>query len=167
MPDDPASLERLHDVVLPAPVPWWPLAPGWYVIGSVLMLAVGLAAWRWWHHWRSQAYRRAALAELRDWESERSGGDPLAGDDLAQLAALLRRTAMAVLPRDQVAGLPEADWIKLLQRARPGSRPDSWDWLAAAYRPGASLPPPRSDELRAEVRSWILHHRLEPPQPSC
>ena len=167
MPDDPASLERLHDVVLPTPVPWWPLAPGWYVVGSIFLILVGIAGWRWWRHWHSQAYRRAALAELRDWEAGRDGQEALAPNDLAQLAALLRRTAMSVLPREQVAGLPESAWISILKQALPGSQPNSWDWLSAAYQPGGSLSTERSHAVLAEVRDWILNHRLEPPRPSC
>ena len=65
MSADPGSLSGLHDIVLMPPPGWWPLAPGWYVLGAVLSL---LAAWwglRRWRHYRANRYRRAALAELR------------------------------------------------------------------------------------------------------
>lgn len=168
MPDDPASLERLHDVVSPDPVPWWPLAPGWYVVGAVLVILAGIAAWRWWRHWRSQAYRRAALAELNDWEAGRDGDGALAAKDVAQLATLLRRTALAVLPRDQVAGLPDAAWKTVLNQAHPESGPDSWAWLPDAYRPDGSLSGEQARKALAEVRHWLRHHRFEPTPPaSC
>ncbi|OEU81647.1 MAG: hypothetical protein BA873_04010 [Desulfobulbaceae bacterium C00003063] len=36
---DPASLENLHDIIPPQPIPWFPPAPGWYALGiSVLLL---------------------------------------------------------------------------------------------------------------------------------
>ena len=168
MPDDPSSLERLHDVVLPAPVPWWPLAPGWYVVGAILLIMLGTGTWRWWRHWRSQAYRRAALAELKKWETGRDEDEALAAKDVAQLAALLRRTALSVLPREQVAGLPESAWKAVLNQALPGSRPDSWGWLSAEYRADGSLSGEQSREVLAEVRHWLRHHRFEHSSPpSC
>jgi len=36
-PVDPTSLENLYDIAMPPPIPWWPLAPGWYVVGGVLV----------------------------------------------------------------------------------------------------------------------------------
>jgi hypothetical protein len=36
-PADLTSLENLYDIVMPPPIPWWPLAPGWYVVGGVLV----------------------------------------------------------------------------------------------------------------------------------
>ena len=162
MPDDPASLERLHDVVLPAPVPWWPLAPGWYVVGALFLIMVGMGAWRAWRRWRTQAYRRAALAELRDWEASRGGAETLTAKDVEQLAALLRRTALSVLPREQVAGLTDFAWIAVLNRAMPDSRTYSWKWLSVAYHPAGSLSGDRSREAVAEVRHWLQHHRLTP-----
>ena len=59
---DPTSLEKLFDIVVPPPVPWWPPAPGWFVVGGVLLVLVFWVAWRVWRCWRAAAYRRAALA---------------------------------------------------------------------------------------------------------
>jgi hypothetical protein len=62
---DPTSLENLFDVVVPPPVPWWPPAPGWFVVGGVVLGLVFWTVWRVWRRWRAAAYRRAALAEWR------------------------------------------------------------------------------------------------------
>ena len=34
--NDPGSLQNLNDIVVPGPVAWWPLAPGWYLLLAVL-----------------------------------------------------------------------------------------------------------------------------------
>jgi hypothetical protein len=38
MKDSATNLDRLHDIVVPAPVPWWPPAPGWYVVLTVALI---------------------------------------------------------------------------------------------------------------------------------
>lgn len=35
-------LDGLHDVIVPNQVSWWPLAPAWWVIIAILMLALGI-----------------------------------------------------------------------------------------------------------------------------
>ncbi len=38
---DPTSLANLRDLAEPSPVPWWPLAPGWWVLLGVLAVTTG------------------------------------------------------------------------------------------------------------------------------
>jgi hypothetical protein len=122
MNDPAANLDRLHDIVLPPAVPWWPPAPGWYVVlGIALVLAVVLA-YRGWRRWRANAYRRAALRELA------------AVDDAAGVAGLLRRTALATTPRAVIAEKTGAAWL---------------DWLAAQCR--EVMPSAVRDQLTAGV----------------
>ena len=40
MKPDPASLENLRDIAVPPPVPWWPPAPGWWVLGLLALLVL-------------------------------------------------------------------------------------------------------------------------------
>ena len=35
---DPTSLENLFGLVVPPPVPWWPPAPGWFVVGGMVLV---------------------------------------------------------------------------------------------------------------------------------
>ena len=38
--NDAGSLQNLNDIVLPAPVGWWPPAPGWWLLSALLLSAL-------------------------------------------------------------------------------------------------------------------------------
>ncbi|MTW22202.1 DUF4381 domain-containing protein [Allochromatium palmeri] len=106
-------LADLRDWHLPDPVSWWPLAPGWWLLAAVVLVALVLVVRRW-LRWRDQtALQRAARREL-----ERLGRELAADGDrrryLAELSRLLRRLALARYPRVQVAGLTGEDWLTFL-----------------------------------------------------
>lgn len=42
MPEGFVSLDNLHNIVVPDPVSWWPLAYGWWFMITVVL---GLAGW--------------------------------------------------------------------------------------------------------------------------
>lgn len=106
MNDDPASLSNLHDIVVPGAVPWWPPAPGWYVAMGIAVLGVLILAVQWIRRYRHNAYRRSALGELASLPNDPAGLPPI--------ATLLKRTALAVYPRERVAQLSGAAWIDWL-----------------------------------------------------
>jgi hypothetical protein len=99
---DPASLDRLRDIVQPGPVSWWPPAIGWWILLAAVVTALALISWRAWQSWRANAYRRAALRELQS------------AADVAEIADILKRTALAAYPRTDVAALSGASWSKWL-----------------------------------------------------
>jgi hypothetical protein len=104
---DPASLAQLHDIVAPAPVaPWWPLAPGWYL----LALLAGWGLWRVLRRRRARRYRVEALAELH--ALRRRSAEPR--EAVAAILVLLKRTALAAYPRAQVASLNGTPWWRFL-----------------------------------------------------
>jgi hypothetical protein len=104
MNPDPASLDRLNDLVPPPAVAWWPPAPGWYVVLALLTLAAAWLGWRFWKRRRADAYRRIALHELSTLREAQA------------IAELLRRTALATVSRSVIAGMTGIAWT---------------DWLAA------------------------------------
>jgi uncharacterized protein DUF4381/uncharacterized protein DUF58 len=157
----PTSLDRLHDLVVPPAVSWWPVAPGWYVVVA-LVLTLGLAfAWRAWVRWRAAAYRRAALAELADLEA-RAADDGQREAVLRQVPPLLKRTALAAFPREAVAPLSGSAWLGFLDRTGGTdafTRGRGQVLGALAYDPRAArMDAAAAGELFRVVRTWIGTH---------
>ncbi len=157
MTEPPTSLDRLNDLVVPPPAPWWPLAPGWNIVLVAALLTLLAFLYRAFKHWRANAYRRAALHELATLDSP------------TEIAALLRRTALAIAPREIVAektGTAWLDWLTALcnEPMLPTVRQQLTD---AVYAPTSSEN--SITDLRDYATCWIARHRfVEPPetQPS-
>ena len=146
------NLVELLDLLDPPPEPvrvaMTPQTSGWIVLGLV---AVSLLAWgavTLLRRYRSNAYRRAAVAELNALAHD--------GEDPAQIAVLLRRTALAAYPRGQVASLHGDDWLQFLDGHFPGDgfcKGPGRVLAAAPWRPVAADP-----ALTALARDWMLTH---------
>lgn len=145
------SLSRLHDIVAPPPVPLWPPAPGWYVVGAAALLLLGFAAWRLARRWRRNAYRRAALADLHSLQ------------DPGGVSPLLKRTALVAWPREQVASLSGDQWHHFLAESVGQARAES-GWATSMDRVGynrdANLSEQERQELLAFAELWIRRHRV-------
>ncbi|MFN4289663.1 MAG: DUF4381 domain-containing protein [Permianibacter sp.] len=109
------GLQLPHDIIEPAPIGWWPLAPGWWlliVIGIAALFALGLWLWQ---RQRRLAPLRQALQELRALESQwQQQRDHRAA--CAALSALLKRTARLCYPHEECARLSGAAWQAFLLR---------------------------------------------------
>lgn len=155
---------ELRDIHLPAPVSWWPLAPGWWLlVGVVLLATLGLVLWR--RGASTRRLRRAALAELGAIEAAYA----TAGDGHACAAALSRLLhRLALLARG--AGVSDIDYAVLSAtlatlRAGPPPAPLERVLAAAPYSPGAARAL-AGDDYRAAVsalRPWLA--RLRAPAP--
>ena len=115
MDDTPLPLKDLH---LPDPVGWWPLAPGWWFVLLVSVIAIAWGIGHVYRRWRFNAPRRYALDELARIEADyREHRDPvLLGK---QLSELLRRGMLAYASREEVAGLTGDAWLEWLDRGMP------------------------------------------------
>lgn len=120
----PLPLVLPHDIIEPAPIGWWPLAPGWWLLLAVLVLACALLI-RWaWRRRRALAPMRQALRELTqiqtDWQQHRNNRDAMAA-----LSALLKRTARWRYPEDDPAALSGQHWQAFLLRTGAGAFTDT------------------------------------------
>jgi hypothetical protein len=168
MTNDTASLDRLHDIIVPAPVPWWPPAPGWYwVLGFVLIVVLVLAA-RIFLRWQHNRYRREALTALARVEHQLKRADCRPAG-LLELSVLLKRTALTAFPREQVATLTGRSWFAFLDRTAKGSHFSAGPGMAletAIYDPRTAdtLDDQKLYGLTAAIRHWIKHHQAEVEQ---
>lgn len=155
---DPASLQNLNDIVVPGPPPWWPPAPGWYVLAAVVAVGIALLLLRWVKHRRRNRYRYLALKQLA---SIRQDGSV---DALQHIPALLKRAALTAWPRQQVASLSGPDWHRFLDASAGTERFSSGagaalDWLA--YTGSASETPagPERAQILDAAEYWLKHHQ--------
>jgi len=148
MKTDATSLDRLNDLVVPPAVPWWPLAPGWYVVLVLLALATAWLSWRLWQRYKRQAYRREALHQLTSLQ------------DVTSIAELLRRTALAVVPRADVASKTGEDWGDWLAAQSGGTMPDEVRELLSV-RVYSRHPGTEQDIslLHSYCARWIVSHK--------
>lgn len=150
MNDDPTSLDRLHDVVVPPPVPWWPPTLGIAIVLAALALVVLALLLKAFMRWQADRYRREALRVLEDPATQPT-----------EWSALLKRTALSIWPREEVAHLTGKDWLAFLDRtagmnAFSAGAGSSIESIAFDPKGGAS-----SGELKGAVREWIQRHRKE------
>lgn len=165
MQSDPTSLDRLHDIVPPPAVPWWPPAPAWYWVLGLLCIAIVVWLLRSFLHWQRNRYRREALAEFA--KHEAALRDPTQrGGTLAALAELLKRTAITAFPREDVASLTGTAWDSFLNstvREKVFAQGAGSVLEAAAYDPRSvsGVDENKAQELAHQVRAWLAHHRVD------
>ena len=164
MKGDSASLESLHDIVAPAPVPYWPPAQGWWWVISFLMIAgvIGLGcAFMWWQRNR---YRREALNEWRRYDAMLTDGT-YSLEAITGMATLMKRVALSEFPRVQVASLTGLTWREFLRKT--GGSEQTGEWLEqVSYDPriAEQVDERKAREVSAEVEAWIRHR---PPLQAC
>lgn len=153
-PTDPVA--GLIDAPLPPSISLWPeTLTSRITVAAVLAILVVSLLWMVHQRWLNR-YRREALAEL-----ERIAQPAIDPAELAQnLAMLVRRTALAAFPREQVAQLTGQAWLGFLDRTYGGrefSQGAGQNLELAAYQPAGSA---QDQRLLIElVRRWIkVHH---------
>ncbi len=149
-PPTAAVLGKLHDFYQPAPVSWTPQTIGWYIVFGIVALLLLWFVVREVRLWMRNRYRREALRELASASPE-------------QLSALLKRTALAAWPREQVASLSGDKWLSFLVESSaihsfqeaPGNR------IEAVALAKTSLSGEEQDHLRDLAAQWIRSHRVQ------
>lgn len=145
-----APLDKLHDFYQPPPPAWTPQTAGWYVVFAIAGLLVLWMAIHFARKWFANRYRREALRELALLPSD-------------QFSTLLKRTALAAWPREQVASLSGAAWLEFLNKAAGGSmfeRAPGNCIEEIALRP-STLSSEDERELRRLAADWIRRHRVQ------
>ncbi len=108
-------LAKLHDIHLPVPVNWWPLAPGWYALLILVFILIGLLIYVTRRTYLNGQPKRQALQLLaiyeRKYQVERDSQSCS-----MKISELLRRVALVYFPREEVASLQGEAWLTFLSR---------------------------------------------------
>ena len=160
---DPASLQNLNDIVLPATVSWWPLAVGWYFLIGISFILFAWYGYRSLRHWFENRYRRAALSELQ-LLAEDMQQEALRDSSLRQIPVLLKRTALSTYPRNQVASLAGKDWHQFLNSKLKSptfteSAATTLDTISYSSGKLSGIDSRAVAALLNASRHWLKHHQ--------
>ena len=148
MTHDSLSLDDLRDIAQPPPVPWWPPAAGWWFLFALLIITSATLLYRTWRSWRANGYRRAALREIRTASTE------------AQIADILKRTALCAYPRSQIASLTGSQWCAWLRDTGGQELSESLQRsLTSGVFRDESLT--NTNELAVFADHWVKNHRSQ------
>ncbi|CAH0992735.1 hypothetical protein SIN8267_02871 [Sinobacterium norvegicum] len=148
----------LPELASPAAIsPWWPLAPGWWLLiitAVAIVLTIGVLLVR--RHRRNR-YRRAAKTALQQLQSQQQS---LSLEQLCQQAnALLKRTAIAGYG-DNVASLSGDKWLHFICHHtdfEPANKTAIEQLMGQQYQPKITLEPAA---LFSACQQFIDHHRV-------
>ncbi|MEP4486056.1 MAG: DUF4381 domain-containing protein [Halioglobus sp.] len=149
------ALQDFREIVAPDAIDWLPQTPGWWLVGSILMLWLGRWTWRRVRHWFYNRYRGEAITRLGNIAD-------IADDSFTlELNKLLKITALTAYSRPDVAMLTGDTWVAFLnthcESAEFAGEP------ANVLANGSYVPQILTQDTRKELlqlsRLWILNHR--------
>lgn len=153
-------LDQLRDIHLPEAVGMWPLAPGWWLLLGLCLLALALLVWQIYTRRRNKRYRKLAVAELEAHYQNFQYNEE-ATDYISASQEILRRTALhRYADRHAViAPLSGSAWIRFLDScidkdlfsAKFGEALNE-----AHYQRTAVIEPA---ELHRSALYWLRHHK--------
>lgn len=154
-----SPLDQLADIHLPDGVSWWPLAPGWWILLTLIIVtAIGIFMWR--LRKQQNHYRVVALHQLAgiyaDYQQTQN-----AAAYLQALSLLLRRTALTAYPHSFNASIKGTDWLNWLDAVCPTldqkfSDEAGQSLLSSAYQKNPQIDAARLQQLCTD---WISQHR--------
>lgn len=154
---DPSEIP-LRDIHLPAPIGWWPPAPGWWLLaGGIFCVLMAGAVFQWW--WRRTRLRRRArqrLAEIVNVYANDRDRHRLA----AELSTLSRQVALQLFGAQETASLTGSEWLARLDTSTDNrffSEGPGRILIAAPYDRAAIFDP---DGLLEGFEHWL--RRLPP-----
>ena len=153
---NPDLLSQLRDIHTAAPVPWWPPAPGWWVLALLLLFFLGWLGRRLLARYRVRQRRRQMLGWIDHLnESINPQRDPQAY--LSTLNRIFKLVALRAFPDRQCAAMAGQEWVNfLIENMEKSPTAESLNVLASGpYDPSPSFDPVLLSEL---TRAWIKRH---------
>ena len=154
-------IHGIDEIMLPEVIPWWPSAPGWKVLGLILLVWVVLRMIRLGKRWWRNRYRREVLRQLKQLQQQ-VGSKTL--DVVASLPHFIKITALQAYPRAEVASLSGEGWLAFLDSHYCGpsfAEGSGRKLLAVSYLPRQrwQLDDNESKQLIQMAQQWIAKHR--------
>jgi hypothetical protein len=142
-------LAQLAPLRVPPEIGWWPLAPGWWALLGIVLIAIALALRWYWRRHAARRYRRVALSELQLLRDNQGNVDAL--------NRLLKAAALRAYPNQPVAALHGQSWLEFLCLTCPKLAIEELRDLEAPYQIDT---PSISEKLFGAAECWLKRHEV-------
>ncbi len=106
--------DELRGLHLPLEPGWWPPAPGWWIALVVFLLVLFFAQRQWRRYKRANRWKQVALREYQSIVVMPVSTAVQRAEKIQCCSVLLRRIALALLPRAESAGTTGEAWLQQL-----------------------------------------------------
>ena len=153
---NPDLLSQLRDIHTAAPAPWWPPAPGWWLLAALVLVLLGWLLRRALARWRVLQRRKQMLAWIDHLNAHVDPRlDPQAY--LSPLNRIFKLVALRAFPERQCAAMNGQDWVDFLVEKMTGSA-SAGSLQALARGPYDPAPEFDPENLCLLTRQWIRRH---------
>lgn len=150
-------LSQLRDIQSAPAVPWWPPAPGWWVLAVLLLIALFFLARKLYRRYRIQQRREQLLGFVSQLEQVIDpAGSPQ--EYLSGLNRIFKIVAIRAFPDAACAHMQGREWTDFLQQKLAGKSGQAVDLEAlqalsrGPYQPSATFD---AASLVAFARQWV------------
>lgn len=155
-PESADLLAQLRDIHAAPEAPFWPPAPGWWVLAALTMVFLTWLARRLLAARQRRLRRRRLLAAL-DAETTRFAADTQSQAFLAAINRLLKGVAIRAFPDQGCAALQGEAWSRFLAERAPAAA-DAGAFSVLATGPYQPQPGFEPDAVKAAARQWLMAH---------
>ena len=152
--------ESFGKLIEPEPVPFSFGAPGWYVVGVLIIMGLCIAGYLIYLNHKRNRYRKAALRFLSEIERELSAKNEFV-TLLYEHNMMMKRIEMTLFQRDKTASLRGDEWISFLNNTMRKQlfAADDMQLLNAALYQSSSVNQEIAKKFISNTKQWIRQHK--------
>ncbi|MGB1351113.1 MAG: DUF4381 domain-containing protein [Luminiphilus sp.] len=142
-------IQQLAPLRTPDPIGFWPLAPVWWVVIGLLVIALSFLCFQLLKRYQRNSYRREALKWLSELQE--------ANSDVQALSGALKATALNAYEATSVASLSDESWPNFLRESCSKLSGDALDVLSRVHEPNPGVV---SALDWRDAALWVKYHEV-------
>ena len=142
-------IQQLAPLRTPDPIGFWPLAPVWWVVIGLLVIALSFLCFQLLKRYQRNSYRREALKWLSELQE--------ANSDVQALSGALKATALNAYEATSVASLSDESWPNFLRESCSKLSGDALDVLSRVHEPNPGVV--NALDWR-DAALWVKYHEV-------
>ncbi|MBA2653906.1 MAG: DUF4381 domain-containing protein [Gammaproteobacteria bacterium] len=144
-------IHQLRDIHYPPPVPIWPLAVGWYYVFGFLLIIMAVICYWWLKTMQKRRLKKIVLHRLEQLQVQQDSQQNIA----EELSMLLKRVALAIYPRREVAGLYGEEWLRFLDKTSLTTEFSQGAGRLLVIYPYQGKAEPLPEQLFHLIKNWV------------